>query len=609
MDSKSAPQTKFLRVSRFQSIKTKIIVFALLATIAPTLVLGTLSYLQNSHLLREKISHELRNATDQSSKALDLWLKERLYDLRVFSSSYIISENLPRTMGSKQSNIETIVTLDHIRGYLESVSEKFGVYEELTLLNLEGEMVVTSAEDPAIVTIPKPWIEQVHAAPSVGSRPRFQPYVGDRSILIAEGIIASDGALLGVLVAQIDLDAVRDMLKHQCVGGIDEIYLTDINDRLLVSSTPVDLFDPSQIDPSQKDSSRADQSIQDSPPKDRLQKDPSEAPTDYVSHHDKAVIGMAMPIATVGWTLVAEMDKEDAYAGIVNLRRITMALAGGLIFFIGLCAYIFGHTLVSPLRRLSHGASHVAGGDLDVDIPVTGLSEVSYLTQVFNHMVASLRLGREEISQVHDSLLETNEVLQKLSITDSLTGLYNRKHIMDLFGQEMARATRYRHSLAIMMIDIDYFKKINDTYGHQTGDIVVRQLAESLKGSVRECDSVGRYGGEEFLIVLPNSNIHSGVAMAERIRHNTGNLQIYVEGNSISVTISIGVAGYPHDGGDMESIIRNADNALYKAKAGGRNCVVVSEAKSLQDSPAESDANEPSLKPNLKPNLKLISRP
>lgn len=587
MDSNDEQETKFLKVSKFQSIKTRIIVFALLATIAPTLILGLMSYLQNSRLLRDKISHELQNATDQSTKELDLWLKERLYDLRVFSSSYIISENLPKMLTREPSDIETIVILDHLKVFLKSVNDKFSVYEELSLLNRSGELVVTSAEDPADVTVPTPWKGQLQSVPMVSMKPRFHPYIENGSILIAEGINGSTGTLLGVLMARIDLGAVRDMLKIRCTGGIDEIYLTDFDGRLLVSSTPVDR---TQATPSKPGPSETDQS----------ETGPEMVPSDYIGHHDRAVIGIAKPVAAMGWTMVAEMDKKSAYAEIVRLRRITIGLVGGLILFIGLCAYFIGHTMVSPLRRLSRGAARVAYGDLDVDIPVTGLSEVSYLTQVFNHMVASLKRGREEISAAHNSLIETNETLHQLSITDSLTGLHNRKHIMDLFSQEMARSIRYGHSVAILMIDIDYFKKVNDTYGHQTGDRVVSQLAGALMESARECDYVGRYGGEEFLIVLPHSNIESGAALAERIRHNISKLQIPAGGNQISVTVSIGVSGYPNGGSDVESIIREADNALYKAKADGRNCIVVSEGKDAEDTFPEKEAKVP--------NLKLVSR-
>jgi diguanylate cyclase (GGDEF)-like protein len=558
LETKSALQPEFLKISKFQSIKTKILVFALLATIIPSSILGGLSYLQSSKLLREKISHELRNATVQSSKELDLWLKERLYDLRVFSSSYIVSETLSRISGRRRSKIENIVSLDHIREYLRSVSEKFSVYESLTVFNLAGEPLVTSAGKRFTEKIPEQWRERLKMNPSFNEKVHFNPTVDHAAMLIAQEIRASDDSPLGVLVARIHLDAIRSILKLGCTEGIDEIYLTAANGRLLVSSTPAlrqapDPMHPLGISPSVPDQFG------------KL--------TDYIGSRGHAVIGMAMPIASTGWVMVAEMERAHAYADIMLQRRITVGLVSGLMLCIGLSAYFFGQNLVRPLRRLSREAASVASGNLEVDIPVIGLSEVSYLTQVFNHMVASLRHSREEISKAHNSLLETNKVLHRLSITDGLTGLDNRKHIMDQFGDAIARAQRYSQSLAILMIDIDYFKRINDTYGHQIGDAVMCRLAESLLGSVRECDHVGRYGGEEFLIILPDTNVRSGLGLAERIRQNVNQLQIATDGGIITVTVSIGVAGFPDDGKDVESLIRSADKALYHAKNSGRNRV------------------------------------
>jgi diguanylate cyclase (GGDEF)-like protein len=214
-----------------------------------------------------------------------------------------------------------------------------------------------------------------------------------------------------------------------------------------------------------------------------------------------------------------------------------------------------------------------------VDIPVSGLSEVSYLTQVFNHMVYSLRRNREKLSSANLALRETNEELHQISITDGLTGLFNRNHIMELLGREKSHAQLTHGRLSVLMIDIDYFKKINDTYGHPVGDTVMVRLAETLTASVRECDFVGRYGGEEFMVILPDSTVDNALITAERIRKNVGNLQFIEDRESFSVTVSVGVAGFPDNGERTESILTQADNALYQAKDEGRNRVVMAESE------------------------------
>jgi diguanylate cyclase (GGDEF)-like protein len=226
------------------------------------------------------------------------------------------------------------------------------------------------------------------------------------------------------------------------------------------------------------------------------------------------------------------------------------------------------------LKRLSDQAGRVAAGDLQVHVPVRGSSEVSYLSQVFNHMVASLQRGQREISQANEALIEKNRELHRLSITDGLTGLFNRKQLMDLFDMELARSQRYQVPFSVLIADIDHFKQINDTFGHLAGDAVLRRIADTLRQAVRECDHVGRYGGEEFLIILPNSSAPGAVEMAQRLREAISRVRFYNDGNEISMTISVGVAQCFAGEEGTEAILRRADAALYQAKANGRNCVI-----------------------------------
>jgi diguanylate cyclase (GGDEF)-like protein len=226
----------------------------------------------------------------------------------------------------------------------------------------------------------------------------------------------------------------------------------------------------------------------------------------------------------------------------------------------------------------------VAGGNLDVDLPVTGQSEVSYLTQVFNHMVFRLRQGREKLSAANQALLESNKELHQLSITDGLTGLFNRKHIMELLEREISRSRRYGRPITVLMLDIDHFKQVNDSYGHQAGDAVMCRLSAVLRGMVRDVDFVGRYGGEEFLVLLPDSDCQSGAETAERIRRKVQDLEIIANHQKISVTLSIGVSSHPQMGRDSDALICMADEALYQAKSTGRNRIVISNRHTCSES-------------------------
>jgi len=168
------------------------------------------------------------------------------------------------------------------------------------------------------------------------------------------------------------------------------------------------------------------------------------------------------------------------------------------------------------------------------------------------------------------------ERLRNLSVRDSLTDLFNHRHSMELVDQEFQRVGRYPHEgISLLMIDIDDFKRINDSRGHLAGDAVLRDVALVLKDSLRAVDSVGRYGGEEFVVILPHTPRDEAYRTAERIRQRVEAHSFEVSGERVHVTVSVGVATFPSEGVDgPNALVREADRALYAAKEGGRNRVV-----------------------------------
>jgi diguanylate cyclase (GGDEF)-like protein len=197
------------------------------------------------------------------------------------------------------------------------------------------------------------------------------------------------------------------------------------------------------------------------------------------------------------------------------------------------------------------------------------------MTEVFNHMVNRLRQAREELGAMNRTLRERNRELHELSITDSLTGLYNRKQLMEVLTREVARAERYQRPLALLMIDVDHFKLYNDTCGHLAGDEVLRTIAVIFRGCIRESDCVGRYGGEEFLIILPETVADDAGRIATRIRSRLAEEDFPAGPQPAKITISGGIASFPGNGRSPESLLRSADIALYQAKDRGRNRVIL----------------------------------
>ncbi|MBI9045336.1 MAG: GGDEF domain-containing protein, partial [Anaerolineaceae bacterium] len=158
---------------------------------------------------------------------------------------------------------------------------------------------------------------------------------------------------------------------------------------------------------------------------------------------------------------------------------------------------------------------------------------------------------------------------------DELTGLYNRRKFMDLFKREIAIARRYDHPLCVLLLDVDHFKEINDTYGHQSGDLVLQRLGQSLIKGVREIDLIGRWGGEEFVILLPRTNCEQALDVAERLREMVADLKIDVHENTVSITISGGISSSESGELEMDEMITKADELMYRAKTEGRNRICI----------------------------------
>ncbi|MBI3393367.1 MAG: GGDEF domain-containing protein [Nitrospirae bacterium] len=183
-----------------------------------------------------------------------------------------------------------------------------------------------------------------------------------------------------------------------------------------------------------------------------------------------------------------------------------------------------------------------------------------------------MALAFQSASSLENARLHSKAV--ELASTDGLTGLANRRTFQVRLEEEIDRSERYQHPFTLMILDIDHFKKVNDTHGHPAGDVVLRELARLLKAAVRTVDFVARYGGEEFVILLPETGGTHSREIAERIRTRAAKTPVTLpDGKEISFTISLGVACYPSCGKAAADIVDRADQALYIAKQSGRDRV------------------------------------
>jgi two-component system, cell cycle response regulator len=188
---------------------------------------------------------------------------------------------------------------------------------------------------------------------------------------------------------------------------------------------------------------------------------------------------------------------------------------------------------------------------------------------------SQLESSNAQLEKSESALKDANEQLKKISVTDGLTGLENRRSLEKGLSDMWNHSVRLHEPLSVVMCDIDKFKSVNDNYGHQAGDAVLKQIAQLLKDEAREIDRVGRYGGEEFLLILPGTVLDAAVTFAERMREKVAAHTFTYDGGRLSRTLSCGVAATPHPRvKDQEALVRAADDALYVAKETGRNRVV-----------------------------------
>ena len=235
--------------------------------------------------------------------------------------------------------------------------------------------------------------------------------------------------------------------------------------------------------------------------------------------------------------------------------------------------------VVRPVRRLQRVARQMGEGQLDARVPPLGSGELGELGETFNKMAEALRTERENLERKVEErtreLLSANERLETLAVTDGLTGVFNHRRFQEALAQETLRSARNQRPFSVVMLDVDHFKRFNDTLGHPAGDQLLRQLCQVLKAELRASDLLSRYGGEEFAIILPDTTREVALQVAERLRESVALRCSGEDGTTpFPVSISLGVATFAADGQTPQAILMAADRALYEAKHTGRNRVV-----------------------------------
>ena len=531
------------------SIKNRILALALVATLVPALSTAVLSYRQHRAVLAENLNGELRSRGSQTAREVDLWVKERSYDVRVFTGSFEVTENLERI---SQEGAGGSVARTRLTDYLAGVDGRFTDYTELQVLDGNAQSVASSGEASAPIALPAEWLARLERGETMLGEPDRADPSRAVSATLAAPIFTADGRFLGALAATLAFDAVARMLEGLAPGAGGRVDLVTGTGQLIATSGAAG----TDVDPGTLELLAAAEG----------------SSAEYVDREGTPMVGSLTPVPGLTWAVVTQIPTEEGYAQIAELRNSALLLVSVLLVAMGLVAYLLGSVIVRPLVRLTAGARAVAAGDLSVDLPVTGRGEVGYLTHVFNDMVGKLRTSRRELDQ-------RNLELERLSVTDQVTELYNRRYILEALDKEISRSDRGERSFCVIMIDVDRFKEYNDAYGHLAGDQVLKGMGKAIPEATRNIDVVARYGGEEFIVLLPECHVENGIQTGERIRARLAR-ETFDGG---TVTISVGVAEFPIHGDTAAAVIGAADDALYEAKRLGRNRVQGAAPKSTAE--------------------------
>ncbi|MEO6065707.1 MAG: GGDEF domain-containing protein [Lysobacterales bacterium] len=536
------------------SIKSKLVAFALLATLVPSVGLGLLSFWGYQTVLNDNVSHELRMLAADASGELKLWLRERVNELRTISAANTLSDGL--SAGTEPRSGATRAGTRELELYLRSVQGKLDSILELTLSDAAGQLVASSAPTPAPIALPATWPNTVIDEGVVMRPPHWDRARATATLTVVVPVLSLRNELLGALTAILDLSTVKGRLQDVVKTSPAEVLVLAADGEPLLgtrsATTELTLIDIKEL---YRLRAQAGKSMM------------------FNGHHRHEVIGVADMPHQLPVIVVAERERAEVFATWITLLKLFLLLVMGLTLLVGAIAYWMGRSIVTPLNRLIEATDDIARGNLDVRLPGDPAGEIGGLTRVFNMMAERLRRGHAEIEAARVALEEKNLQLEVLAVTDSLTGLYNRKKLDEILVDQFARFRRNHRPFALLMLDLDRFKSINDNYGHLAGDEVLTTVAARLKQSVRAVDFVARYGGEEFVVVLVETPLGEALEIAERIRAAVEVPGFNVGSATISITVSLGLTHSRESDDDPEKMLFRADDALYGAKRAGRNQV------------------------------------
>jgi len=543
-----------------------------LSAMVCSLVLGGLAAFASYYVVRERA--EASQATTLS------WSAERLRRLVADAGAEIdamAAESSLRTTATRRSHADVSQVLT------ERLTKSRNL-AGLLVLTPDGDPLAAAGDGPSFdglmaVVMPKRAVDsglleamrsadlrRALTSNDVTTLQTIEPRGGLPLAMLSTPLHDARGRSAGSLHGLLDPDHLAASLRPSPLAGAGSIRILDLGRRVLAETgvgVGVELASIPVDPPDASDSPRA-----------HLIRRAGRSPLAWA-------LASALPVENLGWTLVVQQSAERAFAPLAIILPVLVFASGCLVLGMMVLASLMARRSVQPLIVLTRAVRRVAAGDFDVQLPANRLvGPVGGLFRAFNTMTAKLHsehLQREQslraLSEQNQAFQKEHQILSRLSVTDGLTELNNHRYFQEQLRREVKRLQRTGIGLAMLIIDIDDFKKLNDSYGHAAGDEFLRQLAQILRESVRETDLLARYGGEEFVVVATNTNADGAALLGEKLRTKVAESSFIVDETKRPrrMTVSIGVASFRES---RSKLFADADAALYRAKASGKNCVV-----------------------------------
>ncbi len=544
--------TLALRRQPRDSLATKIIFFVFSSTFVTALIVSWISVHATYAFLRTHLDASYPILAERGTQRLGVWVGDAEARLvRLARNS-----DLRRTSEGARDTREAAETA------LAGALDGSGPFDGLVVTDAHGGTVASASA----AGLPAHLIRDLQAT----REPSLRGIAGH---LVASTPLRDDagaqlGTLHGIFAAEpfaAHLDAARGPEDAQ-------LYLVDSAGQVLASSTAPEAIRFEAF------------------PTAFLRRGPHAAVVEFRTPQSRRGIGAFGPLPFLGWGVVVAQPLEAAFAPVFSVVTRVFVIDLTIILVFSFLAYEITAKIVRPLEALSEGARRISQGELEVEVPDTQThDEIGLLTGTFNDMARQLRRNRDELDHQHRQLREqneelqrANEVLEQLSITDGLTKLHNHRYFQESLTREIKRVSRSGDPLAILLADIDDFKRLNDSCGHAEGDALLMRIARVLNESVRESDILARYGGEEFVVLATGTDLDGALFLAEKVRTAVAETTFMLPGGLVpmQMTISIGVAEFA---GDRKRFFHAADRALYRAKAAGKNCVMAADPRDLLD--------------------------